>query len=191
MLRIASIADPANPHKVGFCPTGPAAVDVDVAGSYAYVTDWMNGLQVISVVDPTQPELVGYYRVPAGSHGVSQNGDFEFVTGYDTTVHAISAVSPKTPVEVGHYRLPVLGVLRLEAVGDYVYVTNNEGGLRILQYCARSAGNAARGPATGEPWLDHRARRAVPAGNRKPRPLRRRLAARHQRAQGARPEARC
>jgi hypothetical protein len=106
----------------------------------------MNGLQIISLVDPSRPELLGYCPVPAGSHGVSQNNGLAFVTGYDTTVHAIDVSDPRTPVEVGHYRLTVNGLFRLKAAGDYVYVTNNQAGLHVLQYYAAGVQQAAPEP---------------------------------------------
>ena len=53
-----NISNPENPHIVGSVDTPWNAVDVAVAGIYAYVVDW-EGLRVIDISIPEDPQIAG------------------------------------------------------------------------------------------------------------------------------------
>jgi hypothetical protein len=46
-------------HWVASTDTPHQAADVTVSGTYAYVADYLSGLQVIDITDPESPQIVG------------------------------------------------------------------------------------------------------------------------------------
>jgi hypothetical protein len=49
-LQVVDISAPSTPHIVGSVVT-PNAVGLTLDGSYAYLADWVSGLQVVDVTE--------------------------------------------------------------------------------------------------------------------------------------------
>ncbi|MFW9993337.1 MAG: hypothetical protein ACFFD4_14935 [Candidatus Odinarchaeota archaeon] len=82
-LRVINVSDPVHPAQVGFVDPSPSAgdaVDVYVAGNYAYLADDYYGLHVIDISDPTNPVLFGTYPL-SRARAVVVEGDYAYVAG--------------------------------------------------------------------------------------------------------------
>jgi len=78
-MWVFNVWNPANPILVGYIPTGGAAYDVAVSGSYAYVGDYYTGLHVIDVSVPASPVEVGYWNTPGYTYVVRVNSGRVYV----------------------------------------------------------------------------------------------------------------
>jgi hypothetical protein len=125
------VSDPAAPVEVGFYDTEEYAWGVAVAGSYAYVADYYDGLRVVDVSDPTAPTEVGFYDTPGNACDVVVTGGYAYVADYGAGLRVVDVSDPAAPVEVGFYDTPgdAFGVA---VVGSYAFVADGDGGLRVV-----------------------------------------------------------
>ena len=118
-LRLIDISDPGNPQNMGSVETPGMAVEVAVAGNYAYLTD--GDFQVINYSDPENPHIVGSVETPGNSRGVALSGNYAFVGDGDSGLQVIDISVPEEPHIVGG--LPVDSYAAgVAAVGDLVYL---------------------------------------------------------------------
>jgi len=71
-----------NPTIVGSVDTPGYAFDIYVSGSYAYIADGHEGLQVIDIADPTSPTIVGSVDTTDQAYGVYGSGTYAYVADY-------------------------------------------------------------------------------------------------------------
>ena len=58
--------------------------DVFVSGSYAYVADWWDGLEIFDISDPTAPVEVGQFNDGGSSYGIYVSESYAYVAdGHD------------------------------------------------------------------------------------------------------------
>ena len=50
-----------------------------MAGNYAYVADYSNGLVIVDVSNPAAPTLKGSYNTAGNSYGVTVAGNYAYV----------------------------------------------------------------------------------------------------------------
>ena len=137
-LRILDLADPAAPLQVGGYQTPTyAAVDVVIAGHYAYLAD-EEALRIIDLANPANPVEVGTYRY--WSEGLSMytavvvRGTYAYVAEHKhpfttSTLRVVDISNSASPQEVGFLRRDMaLGTLA--TIGNYVYSVR--GGLQIV-----------------------------------------------------------
>jgi hypothetical protein len=63
----------------------PAASDIELAGDYAYVGSYGEGVVIVDVSDPTQPKRVGVFDCPGGQNDVQLSPDAHYaVMAIDT-----------------------------------------------------------------------------------------------------------
>jgi hypothetical protein len=130
-LQIINVSDPAHPTEVSFYNIFYYAVDVALAGDYAFVADDYAGLQVINVSDPANPSWVGLYDTPGFARGVALAGSYAYVADSDSGLRVIDVSDPANPTETGFYTTP--SVAQAVAIGgDYAYVADAISGLRII-----------------------------------------------------------
>ena len=83
------------------------ALDVAVAGKYAYVVDG-HCLFVIDISDAQSPKVVGSYKTPAFASGVAVAGDYAYVADGLGGLRVVDISSPSAPKAVGFYDTPAL-----------------------------------------------------------------------------------
>jgi len=144
------IVDTSNPEQPVLHSTykmnefGAATHDIEIAGSFAYVTTEDNMLQILDVRDPGNPIFRGRYRLLAITKGVYIIGDFAYGYGapWPECTRAI-ACSDERVVEVINVSNPAnpirqdiifgLGAIQdVQTVNDLIYVGGN-GGVEILR----------------------------------------------------------
>jgi hypothetical protein len=102
-LEIFDISDPSQaPKSVGYLETGPDMVnEIQVIGTYAFLTDSNAGIRVIDISDPTHPLFVGEPINTGGSaFAIQAVNDYLYVVNNDSSglkiFHAIFNFNPVT-----------------------------------------------------------------------------------------------
>ena len=100
-----------------------------MAGNYAYVANWYNGLVIVDVSNPTAPMLVGSRDTGVACGGVALSGNYAHVVDNGFVIVDIS--DPTAPTLAGSY--DTAGAAYAVAVsGNYSYVADGRNGLVIL-----------------------------------------------------------
>lgn len=140
-LRTAQLGDLTTIGESPALPGDPVSglslvfEDVVVAGTTAYVADWLFGLRIYDVADPASPILLGSVQTGGAPSGVAIAGTKAFIaegTGggrllvYDVT-------NPATPTLAGS--ILTSKAIEVEVVGDIAYIADQEldgpGGLKL------------------------------------------------------------
>ncbi|MDB4375216.1 pentapeptide repeat-containing protein, partial [bacterium] len=138
-LQIVDISDPSSPQIVGSYSTQAgsnwstgAAWDVKVEGGYAYVAASGAGLIIVDVSNPANPVLEGSYSTNVGdARGVYVLSGKAYLAASSSGLLVIDVTSPSSPVLVGTYD-STGSAMRVTAVGDYAYLADWGGGLKIV-----------------------------------------------------------
>lgn len=125
----------------------PNCGDVAIAGGYAYVAAWYDGLWVLDVSDPTMPYVVGSCAVPGFAGNVDVVGGYAYIASSWGGLQIVDVSEPTAPVVVGSCSLP--GEARdVAVVGSYAYIGDGDGGLQVVDVSDRA------GPVlAGSCWL--------------------------------------
>jgi len=125
------VSDPTSPSSVGGCSTGSSAYGAWIAGDYAYVADYTNGLQVIDISDPTTPVVVAGFDSLSYSVDVDVAGDYAYVADGNHGMTVFDISNPLSPVRVA--RVPTGSFGRnIDVDGDHAYVAAEFGGVYIF-----------------------------------------------------------
>ncbi len=140
-LWVMDISDPTTPSLAGVYDTPGIARWVTISGDYAYVADDGGGLQVIDISDPTAPTPVGSYTTSYDpthpARFVAIAGDYAYVGKGNAELQVFDVSDPTTPTLIGTYDTPG-GYYAAVVAGDYLYVADSGGGLRVMQIFERS-----------------------------------------------------
>ncbi len=83
-------------HLVGSAGDTPGhALDVAVAGSYAYIADGYSGLQVIDISNPAVPAIVGSVDTPDSAVGAAVAGAYAYVADGYSGLQVIDISNPR------------------------------------------------------------------------------------------------
>jgi hypothetical protein len=117
---------------VGGYNTSGSAQGVALSGNYAYVADYLAGLQVIDVSNPANPQRVGGYNSSGGAVNVAVSGAYVYVA--DTVA---SDASGKIYVGDGLLVIDVSNPANPQRVGGYNIsgYAAGRGGVRQLRLC--------------------------------------------------------
>lgn len=110
------------------------AIDGVVAGRYVYVSQRsaVAMLQIVDVIDPANPRVVGSLNTPGHGGSLALLGSYLYQAN-ERGMSIIDVRNPFHPVEVARDVPPDQSrVLDVAVVGNYVYTTNENGTLRIL-----------------------------------------------------------
>ncbi len=107
------------------------ALDVSIAGSYAYVADREGGLQVIDIGNPEDPQLVGNMETPSEALDGHVSGGHVYVATRADGLVVADLSTPTSPMIVGS--VPTTGsAIGLVVSGQYAYVADRESGLQVV-----------------------------------------------------------
>jgi hypothetical protein len=148
-LEIIDIKDKANPMLAGSCPIEGQPNGLFVQGDYAYANNsyydyqkddyaGKSSLFVINIKDKARPVVSGSCEVPANSWSVYAKDNFVYLSSstYDVEaqqylnsyIQVIDISSPENPSLAGKCSIPG-GAWELDMKGDFLFVSNNEGGI--------------------------------------------------------------
>jgi PGF-pre-PGF domain-containing protein len=134
-LVIADVSDPSLPSIVGKYDDNDAVLmNIDVSGSYAYVTDGYNNLSIINISSPSSPTLEGIYETEGSTLDVAVSDKYAYVIVYDISNPDLDSLSdllvlditnPSSPKYTGHYgfRNNDEDMVEVGVAGNYVYVS--------------------------------------------------------------------
>jgi len=129
-LSVLDVQNPSSMTEVGFYSTGEL-FDVQVQGTYAYVSEFEYGLRVFDISDVSSPTLVGSLPLNGGLNvkGLDVVGDYVFITnGYDG-LRVIDVSVPNSPAEVAFLATP-WPAIDVTVAGNYAFVALSNTGLR-------------------------------------------------------------
>jgi hypothetical protein len=92
-----------------------------IAGDYAYLATWWDGLQVVDISDPEHPAVVGGWGT--SGKGICVDGNYAFMGDWSSAVHVINIANPASPSLIKSVPMPGY-VFDVAVAGDYVYVAD-------------------------------------------------------------------
>jgi hypothetical protein len=133
-LEIVDVSNAQNPHRIGVLSDSllKQAVDVAVAGGYAYLTDAISGLHVISVQDPGNPRRIARYETAGYARDVVMSSQYAYIADETAGFQIIDLARPE-PVRIGLYKMAGTAN-RVKTAGKYAYLLGIDPapGLHIL-----------------------------------------------------------
>jgi hypothetical protein len=139
-LLIVDISDPRNPVGVGACEAGEdySSINVIADGDYAYLgeTDRMmigpGQLRIVDISDPENPEEVSNFNTAGTIWDICVVGDYAYaaMSGDHQGSHGLlvfDVSDPTNPERVGYYLPDWNGAESISVVGDYAYMSFDDG----------------------------------------------------------------
>ncbi len=134
-LLVVDVSDVNDPQIVSHVIIAGRTDEVKVLGDRAYAAVHNSGLVIIDITDPTSPSILGAYSYD-NIRDVSVSGDMAYII-YNF-LYAIDVSNPYYPTLSG--QLEPAGSFRdLAAIGDYVFLVFNHGGLKVIDVSNPSA----------------------------------------------------
>lgn len=114
-MVVVDVRDPSSPRPIGLYRTRGPCFGVEVAGNYAYVSDWfLVGFHIVDISDPSNPFQAGYYYAPNCPYGLAFNSPYVYVTtglcGLQVYESLLAGVAEKGPPGGSQTRSSALAV---------------------------------------------------------------------------------
>ncbi len=151
-LEIVDIKDKKNPRLIGYCEIEGQPNGIDVQGDYAYINntyydfvkkDYLKQSKffVVNVKNKNKPEVVGSCEVFANSWSVLVEKNYAYLSSsiYDSEIQeykdsmlqVIDIKEPQNPLPIGKCTI-FGGAWELDIKDNFLFVSNNEGGLSVV-----------------------------------------------------------
>jgi hypothetical protein len=125
-MLILDITNPITPIAVGVYDSPSVIKPITLAGDYAYLPDWGQGMQVVQVTNPANPTLVGTFDVwGAEIQDVAVQGNYAYVASGSEGLRVVDTSNPMSPTLLSHNIN--LGAKSLVINGNYAYVAGGQG----------------------------------------------------------------
>ena len=127
------LASSVDLRVVGRWLTPSFAEDLAVDGQYAYVADYLEGLQVVSISDPTSPQKVGVLSTGGGAWGIALSGTYAYVADDKSGLQVVDVSNPVAPRKAGEWTNAPCTMVRI--FGDTAFVETSlvgSGRVRVL-----------------------------------------------------------
>ncbi len=134
--RISMFLDIGNSERIiGHWETAGEITGLAVAGDYAYLADFWEGLRVIDVTDPYHPKQISFVQIPGRAIrlGIVKD-DFVYLLSWGEgfeAIHVIDVGEPANPNLLSTLGMPI-PPCDLVTEGDYAYVAMMNRGLMIM-----------------------------------------------------------
>ena len=116
--------------RVGGVDLANASRDFQIAGNYAFVTDYL-GLHVIDLSDPVRPRRIADLDTKGDAWGLQVVGNYAYVADYLEGLQMIDVSNPMSPIRVGGVNTSGTA-LAVQVVGNYAYLADGESGLQVI-----------------------------------------------------------
>jgi hypothetical protein len=147
-VRIYDVSTPASPAAIGRYRAGNLIRKVRASGSYLYVTDSM-GLRTIPVAKVSPPRGAPLYTAPATVREMKAYGDLGFVR-MDGRVDILDLRNAAAPSVLSSYTAGGFDQISgMAIVGNFAYLTQGTGSLKLLRFRDPAAAAVARTIAVG------------------------------------------
>ncbi|GEM_PF-769942 len=130
-LCIIDVSNPSTPVLVARYDTSGDAGKVRTSGAYAFVCVDENEMQIIDINTVNSPQLVGIYTTAAGNVlNMCVEGNYAYLAeSLGMEIVDISQVS--SPSLAGTYNT-MRSIFAVDVSGSYAYISEDAGGLRVL-----------------------------------------------------------
>jgi hypothetical protein len=130
-LRVFDISDPGNPNESFFETSAGSDQDVDIEGSYAYVSTDTDGLNVYNISSPGSPVFEDSIAITGKGWHVDAVGSTAYVTNLYDGLEIIDASTPSALSSVGY--VSTSDNARDVCVdGNYAYVAVGHAGMDVI-----------------------------------------------------------
>ncbi len=99
-------------------------------GNYAYIADYLGGLQVVAVAEPTAPVIVGRLQSVAPAVDLIVSANYLFVACGSAGVQVVNVSVPTAPTAVAQITAPA--ARRLAITGNTLFVADSLEGLLLV-----------------------------------------------------------
>ncbi len=130
-FRQFDISTPADPQELSCLEIGGKMACLSMNGTLAGIANLDHGLQLVSLENPALPAIKGFYNMARYIWDVKSNEDYAFVSDLFHHFRIFDIRNPDKPVQVSALKLESIP-LKMAYQGQYVYLCNNESGLRII-----------------------------------------------------------
>ncbi|MFH1701742.1 MAG: hypothetical protein ABIE07_14295 [Candidatus Zixiibacteriota bacterium] len=114
------------------------------SGDYVYVACGVNGILSINITNSANPIIVGSYSTLGVPVDIAIQGQMAYIAdGYYHGIEIIDISIPETPTFVGRYDTGLYWTVGIAVVGNYVYTSTRDNGLRIINVSNPAAPTAA------------------------------------------------
>jgi hypothetical protein len=131
MLRIARIADPANPTIAASLEMPGMVSHVQIEGSWAYVAAGSGGFVVVDVSSPNHPEIAAVFETEDRMRGMVVAGDLAFLGDGFRGLVIVDVSDPAAPVELSALALDG-NVEDIAVFGSLAFLAESYTGLRVV-----------------------------------------------------------
>jgi len=129
-LTITDVSDPEHPEILGSFYDGGVNRNVRILGSYAYVTDYEDGLEIVDISYPSNPVMIGCHDLD-DIRGVEVVGDIAYVTAPRIGLRVLNISNPAEPKII--QSVPGTGSAESICVyDDRIYLGCSGQGVRIV-----------------------------------------------------------
>jgi hypothetical protein len=135
-LYIYDVSNPNSPQQLGYTDLPDLCTDLLVEGDYAYISVCnfnVSCIKIIDVSDPMNPLEAGSFQTSGLPQSIYVTNNIAYVADNNALL-IYDVTNPGNPTEVGSYA-PQSGTALIHHVvvyGDYVFITDTEFGIRIL-----------------------------------------------------------
>ncbi len=128
-MLVIDVSDPANPSEVAHINIFRSAINIFIAGNYAYVAD--GGLTIFDITDPTVPVEISTFDTPGSAQDVYVAGKYAYIADNTSGLCIVDIGHPNLPQMVGSLDTP--GVANsIQVAGNYAYIADYNAGLRVI-----------------------------------------------------------
>lgn len=128
-LEIIDVSNPSAPTVTGLVETPGFALDVEVAGNYAFVADF-EGLVVVDITDPAAPFITASLTTQGKARDLAISGGYAFVADL-VGLQVIDISNPAAPQLTGSFPTPG-SAYGVAVAGNTAYVADIVSGLIIF-----------------------------------------------------------
>ena len=119
------------PKWLAALDTPGQALDLSVAGAFAYIADGPSGLRIHDITDPASPQLAGFLDTPGSAYDVVVSGNLAYVADGSSGLRIIDVSNPASPQLVGFVDTPGFAG-GVTVVGTIAYVADGANGLQVI-----------------------------------------------------------
>jgi uncharacterized repeat protein (TIGR01451 family) len=136
-ISVISVANAANPVRIGGTRTEPRADRIVTMSNYAFLASGYS-MQVLDITDPGNPAVLSSNSTPSYAHDIYVQHPYVYLAEDYEGLEIFSISNPAAPVHISSITNGLNYASRVAVVSNYAYVTQSEG-LRIFDVATSSA----------------------------------------------------
>ncbi|MBN2738929.1 MAG: hypothetical protein JXR70_18250 [Spirochaetales bacterium] len=127
---VVDISQIQSPRLIQTINMPSACFEIDISGSYAYVANYLGGLQIIDIHDPENAFIAASVPIET-AYGVAVSDSYAYVADFCGKLQVIDISNPLDPSILKPIDLPG-SPYKVAVSGSYAYVVSKRAGLLIM-----------------------------------------------------------